>query len=63
MGKGRMTEKATNKDNNFSNFSLSEGKPLILNSLTNTSRSMQSSTLLHIRFITLLHTMEETQEL
>jgi hypothetical protein len=46
-------ENVTNRDKNFSNFSLSEGKPLVLNSLTNFSSSMHSSTLAHMSSITL----------
>jgi len=45
--------KPTSRVKNFSNFSLREGRPLILNSLTNVSSSIHCSTLPHILLTTL----------
>lgn len=54
-------KKTTSRVNNFSDFSMSEGKPLILNSLTNVSSRMHRSTLVHILLTALSRTRKETQ--
>ena len=52
-------KKTTSRVNNFSDFSMSEGKPLILNSLTNVSSRMDRSTLAHMLLTALSRTWKK----